>query len=107
MAEPAIYLGRRLESVDAARDLVVLLVLELVNAFDALEAVLGDVLTEFFAITYTSFLVCRRGSGGGVVGGLLPCTNFISQCAKSQYVVLDKFLIYNILCPDETRWEGM
>ncbi len=98
MAEPAIYLGRRLESVDAARDLVVLLVLELVNAFEALEAILGDVLTEFFAITYTSFLVCGRGDGGGDGrkrrgGGrreLPPRNDYISQRTKSQYIVLEK-----------------
>lgn len=51
------YLGRRLESTDAARDLVALLVLGLVSAFEALEATLEDVLTEFFAILFTSFLV--------------------------------------------------
>lgn len=44
------HLGRRLESVEAARDLVVLLVLPLLNALEALDAILRDVRTEFLAI---------------------------------------------------------
>lgn len=51
---PAIYLGRRLESAEPASCFVVLLVRELASAFDALEATLEDVLTEFFAMSYTS-----------------------------------------------------
>lgn len=46
---PAGYFDRRLESAEAARDLVVLLDLRLFIAFDALEATFRDVRTEFFA----------------------------------------------------------
>lgn len=46
------YLGRRLESAEPASCFVVLLVLELVSAFEALEATFEDVLTEFFAMPF-------------------------------------------------------
>ena len=49
--DPANYLGRRLESAEPASCLVVLLVRELVSAFEALEATLEDVLTEFLAMS--------------------------------------------------------
>lgn len=48
------YFGRRLESAEAASCLVVLLVRELLSAFDALEATLAEVLTEFFGMSFTS-----------------------------------------------------
>lgn len=44
------HLGRRFESTEAARDLVVLLVLPLLSAFEALDATLRDVRTEFRAM---------------------------------------------------------
>jgi len=51
-----------LESAEAASDLVVLLVLELLSAFEALDASLEDVLTEFRAIESPHFLpVSIRG----------------------------------------------
>lgn len=43
------HFGRRLESADPASCLVVLLDAELLSAFDALDATLADVLTEFLA----------------------------------------------------------
>ncbi len=55
------HLDRRLESVEPANCFVTLLLLELVNAFEALEAIPRDVLTEFFAIFLTSFPIKAEG----------------------------------------------
>ena len=54
--------GRRLESTEAARALVVPEDDLLPSAFPAFEAVLGDDLMTFFAIDFTSF---HAGAGGG------------------------------------------
>ena len=54
------HLGGRFESAEAARDLVVLLVLLLRSALDALDATLRDVRTEFLAICVTSFLAGQK-----------------------------------------------
>ena len=52
---PSGYFFRRLESAEAASCFVVLLVLPLRSAFDAFEATVLDVLTEFFAIRSPPF----------------------------------------------------
>ena len=56
------YLGRRLERAEAASDFVVLLVLEFRSAFEAFEATLLEVLTEFLDICshLLSGIYCNR-----------------------------------------------
>lgn len=50
------HLDRRLESAEAANDLVALLDLLLASAFDALDTIDFDVRTEFFAILSPPFI---------------------------------------------------
>lgn len=55
------------ESAEPASCFVVLLLLGLFSAFDAMDATLGVVLTEFFAISFTSF---QSSFGNGEAGGM-------------------------------------
>jgi len=49
-----------LESAEAAKDFVVLLVLELLSALEAFEAALREVLTEFRAIVSPPFALYQK-----------------------------------------------
>lgn len=50
------YLGRRFESAEPASFFMVLLERLSLSTFEAMEAILGDVLTEFFAIVSPPFV---------------------------------------------------
>ena len=82
---PRHYLARRLESAEAASCFVVLLVLLLLNAFEALEAILEDVLTLFLGIRPPPS--CSLEREVYIAGRHLLYRYFIIKISECQYIV--------------------
>lgn len=68
---PTVYLDRRLESTEPAICLDALLDFLLLSTFEALEAILEDVLTEFLAMSF--HLLSKRTAEAGGRGGRMGC----------------------------------